>query len=479
MKKLFTFYLAAVSVISAQTQYPPINREIQAGNYSRATVMIDSLLQLKELNLTEANALEFEKDKLHRIRLDFSKTEADILPYIRKYYPSVDKKMLEEWENNRTLESMVIDGKKMYFNRAASNLFLINSEAKSQNAKTEGPAKEVLTDFLKTQVPSIVKNSITTKQQVVNPVDMHIVYTITVKPNVVPDGEIIKCWLPYPREGHQRQSDIKLIAANTEQYSIAGNNNLQRTLYMEKKAVKDEPTVFRIEYSYRAYSEWHNIDSSKVADYDKLSELYSINTAERPPHIVFSKEIRELSDKIVGKETNPYLKAKLIFKWINDNIPWAGAREYSTLDNIPAYSLENRHGDCGIKTLLFMTLARYNGIPTKWQSGWMMHPVEVNLHDWCEAYFEGYGWVPVDQSFGLQNYSDDENIKYFYSNGIDSYRLIVNDDFSKPLSPEKQFPRSETVDFQRGEVEWKGGNLYFNTWSYDMDIKYSEPEAMK
>lgn len=33
--------------------------------------------------------------------------------------------------------------------------------------------------------------------------------------------------------------------------------------------------------------------------------------------------------------------------------------------------------------------------------------------------------------------------------------MIVNTDYGMPLQPEKQYPRSETVDFQRGEVEWE------------------------
>ncbi len=127
------------------------------------------------------------------------------------------------------------------------------------------------------------------------------------------------------------------------------------------------------------------------------------------------------------------------------------------------------HGDCGIKTILFMTLARYNGIPAKWQSGWMMHPGEINLHDWGEIYFEGIGWVPVDQSFGIVD-SENEAVKYFFLGGIDAYHFIVNDDYSKPLFPAKIYPRSETVDFQRGEVEWRGGNLYFDKWDYEMEI---------
>jgi hypothetical protein len=35
----------------------------------------------------------------------------------------------------------------------------------------------------------------------------------------------------------------------------------------------------------------------------------------------------------------------------------------------------------------------------------------------------------------------------------------------------KQHFRSETVDSQRGEAEWDGGNLYFDQWDYDFDAK--------
>ena len=38
--------------------------------------------------------------------------------------------------------------------------------------------------------------------------------------------------------------------------------------------------------------------------------------------------------------------------------------------------------------------------------------------------------------------------------------------------PAKIYPRSETVDFQRGEVEWRGGNLYFNQWRWGFTIDY-------
>ena len=54
---------------------------------------------------------------------------------------------------------------------------------------------------------------------------------------------------------------------------------------------------------------------------------------------------------------------------------------------------------------------------------------------------------------------------------LDAYRLVINNDFGRKFIPEKKYPRSETVDFQRGEVEWDGGNLYFDQWNYEMKIR--------
>jgi hypothetical protein len=81
------------------------------------------------------------------------------------------------------------------------------------------------------------------------------------------------------------------------------------------------------------------------------------------------------------------------------------------------------------------------------------------------------GWVPVDVSFKLQK-SDDPRIREFYISGIDAFRLVVNKDYGRSFCPAKKWPRSEPWDFQRGELEWKGGNLYFDQWSWNMDVQY-------
>ena len=74
----------------------------------------------------------------------------------------------------------------------------------------------------------------------------------------------------------------------------------------------------------------------------------------------------------------------------------------------------------------------------------------------------------MDVTFGRFD-SGDPAVDGFYLGGLDAYRIAFNDDYGQPFVPAKQFFRSETVDLQRGEVEWRGGNLYFDQWDYGFD----------
>ena len=54
---------------------------------------------------------------------------------------------------------------------------------------------------------------------------------------------------------------------------------------------------------------------------------------------------------------------------------------------------------------------------------------------------------------------------------MDPYRMIVNLDYARQLEPEKISFRSEPNDFQRGEIEIDGHNLYFDEWTWRFDVE--------
>jgi len=452
-----------------------LNELIKNGEFKKAESIIAGELASGRLSPQEIYNYNFYTDLMFRIERDFTKTEDDVLAWLAKYYPGIKSADLEKWEKDGSLEMRKINGVKKYFKNGARNLFRINKEAKKRFIEVEGNEPRELDNFLAELLPQLLKESAASGKSSVMPIDFTIRYTLTVKPDVIPAGEVLRVWLPYPREIKGRQENVTFISANRSNPVIAPSDRLQRTIYLEAVAEAGKPTLFEASYSFRGYSIVSGIDFSKTHTIDPLSEAFKNHTGERAPHIVYTDALKNLNAQITAGVTDPALKAKKIYEWINDNIPWASALEYSTIPNISSYCYENMHGDCGIQTLLFMTLCRMNGIPARWQSGWMLHPPEVNLHDWCEIYFDQTGWVPVDQSFKLQK-SDDPQVRYFFLGNIDAYHFVVNDDYSQELFPAKTYPRSETVDFQRGEVEWKAGNLYFNNWNYDINIDYKKAD---
>jgi len=400
-----------------------------------------------------------EKEINRRIALDFNKNLDDVLLEIREIYPNVSEEQIRNWENSRALEFVEIDSKKRYFRRAARNLFRIDKEAKKLYIEKFGDEKAGRNEFLKEYLHN--------KEQRTKSKDFVFTFQLKVAANAVPSGEIIRCWLPFPRKDVDYQQNVKLISVNSDKFQLS-ENSVHQTIYFEKIAKKDEETIFEVKYSFE-----NQEPRTKSQDNFQLSTFpsaFQVNS-QFPPHIVFSEKIRKLSSQIIENEQNNYQKAKKIFTWISQNIPWAAAREYSTIKNIPEYVLENMHGDCGQVSLLFITLCRLNGIPARWLSGFMLHPNYENLHDWAEIFIDGKGWLPVDVSFGLQNWAETEDLRYFYFGNMDAFRLIINNGISGELCPKKIFPRSETVDFQRGEVEWRGGNIYFDKFNYDFWVE--------
>ena len=413
---------------------------------------------------------DWNKDLHQRMLVDFPLKEAEVRAGIAHYIPHVTDSMMRVWEQSRALEYKMIDGQKRYFKQAVPNLFRIDSSCIAAKAAKVGPDVSDYYADDSINIPAIISGVKAAKSPFAAPHKMRVKYTLSVKPDVVPAGETIRCWMPVPRRDVARQKNVHILSANGK-YTLAPDSIYHASLYMEKKAEKEKPTVFEETFEFTAYGEWHNLKPEAVKPYNTTTDLYKKYTAERPPQIVFSERIRHLADSLTAGENNPLLKARKIFTYIK-RYPWASSREYSTIDNIPEYVLDNGHGDCGQVSLLFITLCRASGIPAHFQSGFMMHPHDKNLHDWSVIYIEGEGWIPVDQSFGFQPYAKTDEEHWFFVGGLDSWRLVVNQDYGMPLYPAKTYPRSETVDFQRGEVEWNGGNLYFPQWNYDYEITY-------
>ena len=450
---------------SADDTVAQVVADVDAGRFAAADARISTLLATIDGHAPAAEALAFERERMRRIRIDFPLRAADVQARLREQIPDYADTDFTRWDSAGLLEKQVIDGETFYFASAVSNLFRLAPDAAKRRSPDFKPRADGPLYALHPYHRQLREDALATSRNSLAPNRVRVTYTLTVNADAVPAGETVRAWLPFPRALPGQQEDIRFLDSTPANARIAPESTLQRTAYLEQPARAGSPTTFSIRYEVTLLGQYHAIDPDRVAPFSLTPELAAF-TAERPPHIVFTDAMRRFSQQVVGDETNPARIAQRLFEAV-DRIPWAVAREYSTLSNIGDYALHAGHADCGQQTLLLMTLLRMNGIPARWQSGWEFFGDSYDsMHDWGWMYLAPYGWVPMDVTRGLFD-SPDPALRWFYFGGLDAYRIAFNDDYARDFDPPRQHPRSETVDSQRGEVEWRGGNLYFDQWDYN------------
>lgn len=438
------------------------------GRFNEAEKLLRETLPDANAPVVEAAAVQLEV--LRRIRLDYSLTAEQLLQQLRESIPDVTIEEIERWRQQDLLQHRVIDGEVCYFKRAASNLFRACPAAKARQKTTVTP-----TGFrfdLPAHLAQLVAEAARTGQTQIHPVKHRVRYTLRVKEEHLRlhKGARVRCWLPFPQE-YRQQTQVKLLSSEPASAVVSPNGHAHRNVYFELRV--DDPATspkFVAEFEFVTAAYVPQLDPNKVKPYDTQSELYREYTSQRAPHIVFTPKLKKLASEIVGDETNSLKKALRVFRWVSDEIRWCSEMEYSTIPNLSAKGIAKREGDCGVQSVAFITLCRAVGVPARWQSGWQTLPNRRNMHDWSEFYVEPWGWLPADASNGLQQHSD-SRVRDFYCGHLDPYRLIVNLDYGHSLHPAKQSFRSEPNDFQRGEIEIDGHNLYFDEWSWDVDVR--------
>lgn len=446
-----------------------VRQAIEQSRFADANAALDEI----EATGEEQTQIDWYRELMRRIRLEFPYDEEQITAELKEAGVDPTEKKMREWEAKKFLEMRPFDGRRFYFKYAVSNLFRIDPSLRNMSG-------DLVSD--RSKYESRIKNG----DSMIQASDgkgklthgrknvFHCVATLPA--NTVPAGETIKYWAPFPRESTCRQQDVKLLSHNADVCEISPKEDMQRIVYMEKKTVKDEPTVFDFSFQTTSYAQYFSQDYllQNVRPYDVNSDLYKEYTTEYLPHMIKSDSMKKWADDIVGDETNPVKVVSLLFDAIDERFPWASSNEYGTMLCIPEYVIREGHGDCGMLTLTLISALRCEGIPAKWQSGWIMrNDGSCSMHDWGEIFYEGVGWVPVDVSYGLMP-SDVDVVRDIYKSSLDQFRLVINDNIGCKFTPEKVFFRSEPVDCQKGEMEWREGNLYFNLWYFKMTVQAEE-----
>ncbi len=456
--------IAMAATLPAQADWKSDVRDlINDGEFTSARAVIDALPD--RVKADEPYAIDSALKIMSRIEYDFSVTPDKGAAMVRERRPETTDAELDRWVNDRYIEVKTIDGEQRWMRKAVRNLWLLNPDLVMVTAEDSVELSNYLECIKK------IKNTPADANHCNNWQRITLRFSFTIEADAVPAGEQIHAWLPVPLAS-QRQRNFRLIDSNRP--VIYSQSSPHHTVMMSATAEAGKPTHFEITLSYETAAQWFSrqylLDHLKP--YNTADPEYIKYTGSDGRHINITDDLRELARDIVGGEDNPVYQSALIYDWIVGRYPWAGARDYGTIPDIPHYVIENAHGDCGQVALLYITMVRSLGIPARWESGWMLHPWDKNWHDWAETYFEGIGWVPTDVSFGR---NPNLTKRTFYKTGIDMYRYATNSDYGCALDPVKRYLRCDPVDFQAGEAEWRGGNIEMTQFKSKLDVLSIEP----
>ena len=444
---------------------------LRRGELSRAESEILKLLSTS--TGAERVRLEFELDRIARWRYEFPYTLDKGFEELRRLIPNLERGEMAALLERGCLDHAVIDGEVRLLRRFVPNALWLCSELKGRRRRGRDELSRIARLALKDRAQRVLEAAKQVGGGYVLPLRYRVRAAVSVKPGAVPEGETARVWIPLPRVSGLHP-EVRVLRAEPRPKRVAPEDHPQRTVYFEVEAGR-EGARCEIEYEFVARGFHAEVDP-REARVDEGSEVYELYTAERPPHIAFTPYLRELAQRIVGGERNPYLKARRIWDWITGNVRYTYARDYALYNCISEYVAKEKRGDCGMQAILFITLCRIAGVPARWESGWYMNPVGCGMHDWAQFYVEPYGWLYADPSFGGRRHGEEWRTE-FYFGSTEGYRLAANIEISAPFDPPKRHFRSDPVDSQRGEVEWSGGNLYYDKW--DFELKLLEVESVE
>ncbi len=460
-------------VIAADTVLVNARKLEGSGEYKQATKLLTDALKKKGLPQDTRREYEWQIEWMNRVRQDYSLTEETLYQKLSAAVKGLTRSEFEAWLKEHRFDDRKIDGEVRYVGTSVSNLFWRHPDLNERRQ----PPKDVAAyhEAMLNNARRVKTAAADQKKPLVLPTHFKCTMTVTAQKNAAKDGAMIRGWLPIPR-AYPFQTDFNLISSSSPVQYLAHDESPIRSVYLEQKAAKDQPTKFQISYEYKRNGIYFDLKSDEIKT-GELGEGVKKYT-EEGPHVKFTPMIRKLAAEISPNAADSLTKARAFYNWISENIKYSFAREYSTITNISLYCCNQKYGDCGQEGMLFITLCRLEGIPARWQSGWNLFPGHVGIHDWTEIYLAPYGWIPVDPWAGIYairyctNLSEEERreLRDFYFGGLDQYRMSANCDHSQELQPPKHDFRSDDVDFQRGELE-SAKNIYFDKFDYELKVE--------
>jgi transglutaminase-like putative cysteine protease len=300
-------------------------------------------------------------------------------------------------------------------------------------------------------------------------------YSVDIKVDKAEGPNSLYLWLPRPAASSS-QRNVRLLSRNVEPFI---ENYRGTSLFQMKDLQNGAAATLNLSYLVEVYAVETDIRANSLSSGSKTSPAMSAYTASGDLIPSDNPRVRELAALLVGREQNPYLKARRIYEYLLNEVsiqragPEDSSPETPLAKAIPLV-IEEKRADPYTAALLFCALSRAAGVPAIPVSGVLMDRNRICAsHYWAEFWVDGFGWIPVDPTLGggatPPSFVPRADRANYYFGSLDNQRISFSRGFTalSPMEPRSRVSARERDYALQSLWEEAAGGLesYSSFWS--------------
>jgi transglutaminase-like putative cysteine protease len=291
-------------------------------------------------------------------------------------------------------------------------------------------------------------------------------YAFTVKN--LPSDKKVRIWIPAAHsDGFQ---EVKIVSAK-------GDLPLKKT---RESKFGDE--IYFAEIKNGSSPELHFEVDYDVTRHERIAlnpapHLVALSTKERTEYLEPDALVpitglpADLAVKVTAGKTDPLDKARAIYDYVFTTMKYDKTGTGWGRGDV-LYACDAKKGNCTDFHSLFISMARSQGIPARFEIGFPLppdkHSAEIaGYHCWSDFYIDGKGWIPIDIS---EAWKHPEKRDYFFgSHDVNRVQFSMGRDLR--LTPAQEGKPLNYFVYPYVEVD---GREYSNV---SMDFSFADTGA--
>jgi transglutaminase-like putative cysteine protease len=240
-----------------------------------------------------------------------------------------------------------------------------------------------------------------------------------------------------------------------------------RILYGEIAHPQPGPAEITVEYEVTR-KEYSRGDYASLAKAGASADPVPPNLQRylQPDRLVpIDGRLKQLAQENAGAETGTLAKARALYDFVFRTVRYdKSGTGWGRGDSL--WVCDAKHGNCTDFHSLFISLARAEGIPARFEIGFPVpegkEGVIPGYHCWAEFYLGGVGWVPVDIS---EAWKDPKKHDYFFGT-LDANRVQFSAGRDLTLQPKQDGAPLNYFVYPYVEVDGKPFEGFEKKFSY-------------